>query len=90
MRFYDSRILGPGQTRELGNNKRDEVKQEQVLHLRRNNCEYQNRLRHSLLERSAEKNLGVLVDNRLTMSQQCALVAKKANRILESIKRSMA
>ena len=49
-----------------------------VLHLGRNNCTY--RLGGDLLERSsAEKDLEVLVDNRLAMSQQCALVAKKAN-----------
>ena len=58
-----------------------------VLHLGRNNCMHQYGLGDDLLERSsAERDLGVLVDNRLAMSQQCTLVAKKANGLLGFIK----
>jgi len=39
---------------------------------------------------SAERNLGVLVDDRLTTSQQCALAAKKANGILGCSRKSVA
>ena len=37
----------------------------------------------------AERNLGVLANSRLSVSQQCALAAKKANPILGGIKHSI-
>ncbi|GAB0179115.1 mitochondrial enolase superfamily member 1 [Grus japonensis] len=62
-----------------------------VLHLGRNNPKHQYRLGVDQLgSNSAEKNLGVLVDSKVSMSQQCAVVAKKANGILGCIQKSVA
>ncbi|XP_064915588.1 uncharacterized protein LOC135579185 isoform X1 [Columba livia] len=61
-----------------------------VLHLGRNNPRFQYRLGNYVLESSVgERDLGVLVDNRMTMSQPCALVARKANGILGCIRRGV-
>lgn len=52
------------------------------LHLGRNNCMHQYRLGADLLERSSEeKNLIILVDKWLALSQWYVFVAKKAGRI---------
>uniref|UniRef100_A0A8B9PU80 Reverse transcriptase domain-containing protein n=1 Tax=Apteryx owenii TaxID=8824 RepID=A0A8B9PU80_APTOW len=62
-----------------------------VLHLGRNNPMHQYRLGVDLLESSsAEKDLRVLLDTKLSMRQQGALVAKKANGILGCIRKSVA
>ncbi|CAM2100782.1 unnamed protein product [Caretta caretta] len=62
-----------------------------VLHLGRKNPMHCYRLGTQWLgSSSAEKDQGVTVDKKLDMSQQCALVAKKAHGILDCINRSIA
>ena len=60
------------------------------MHLGKNNPSYQYRLGTDLLECSiGERDLGVLVDSRMTMSQHCAFVTKKISGILGCIRRDV-
>ncbi|KAJ7415266.1 rna-directed dna polymerase from mobile element jockey-like [Pitangus sulphuratus] len=68
----------------------------QILHLGWGNPGYLYRLENKMLESSTtERDLGVLVDGKLNMSQQCALAgpggwARRANCVLGCIRQSIA
>ncbi|KAJ7421937.1 hypothetical protein BTVI_16117 [Pitangus sulphuratus] len=81
---------GPLQVGEMSREEISEIQQRQ-MHLWKNNPMHQYRLGAELLESSSvEKDMVVLVDKKLSISQQCTLVVKKANGIIGCIRNNIA
>lgn len=62
----------------------------QILHLGQGSPDYMCELEDERLERNpAERDRGVWVDGRLSMSKHCTLTGKRASHVLERIKHSI-
>ena len=60
------------------------------MHLGKHNPGVQHRLGSTQLGSSSmERGLGVLVEHKLSMSEQCAAAAKKANRMMDCINKDI-
>ena len=61
-----------------------------VLHLRKRNQLHSYKMGYTWLSKTtSKKNLGIVIDHKLNMSQQCDVATKKANDILGCIHRSL-